>query len=75
MNLQAPLVVRGRSFDTTDWAPDIWVAPGGAWRWKDEDDFARAQELGVWTWPTGWEEWRAPREWKPLTLPEGWDVV
>jgi hypothetical protein len=47
VNLQAPLVVRDGFFDTTDWALDVWVDPDGAWRWKDEDDFARAEELGV----------------------------
>lgn len=47
VNLQAPLVVRGDKFDTTDWALDVWVEPDGTWNWKDEDDFARAQELDV----------------------------
>lgn len=47
VNLQAPLVVRGDCFDTTDWALDLWVEPDGAWRWKDEDDFAEAQGLGI----------------------------
>jgi hypothetical protein len=47
VNLQAPLAIRGRCFDTTDWALDVWIEPDGAWQWKDEDDFARAQELGV----------------------------
>jgi hypothetical protein len=47
VNLQAPLVIRGDKFDTTDWALDVWVEPDGAWNWKDEDDFAHAQELGV----------------------------
>ena len=47
VNLQAPLVIRGDKFDTTDWALDVWVEPNGEWRWKDEDEFARAQELGV----------------------------
>src|SRR3954452_911140 len=47
VNLQAPLVVRDARFDTTDWALDVWVEPDGSWRWKDEDDFARAEELGV----------------------------
>lgn len=94
VNLQAPLVVRGDRFDTTDWALDVWVEPDGRWRWKDEDDFAQAQELGVLDeaaaaevraegerviaakpWPTGWEDWRPPREWGPLPLPEDWHVV
>ena len=47
MNLQAPLVVRGDRFDTTDWALDVVVDPDGSWRWKDEDDFAQALALGV----------------------------
>ncbi len=47
VNLQAPLVVTGRRFDTTDWALDVVVDPDGTWHWKDEDDFVQAQELGV----------------------------
>ena len=47
VNLQAPLVVAADKLDTTDWALDVWVEPNGEWQWKDEDDFARAQELGV----------------------------
>jgi hypothetical protein len=47
VNLQAPLVVTGDRFDTTDWALDVTVEPDGTWAWKDEDDFACAQELGV----------------------------
>ncbi len=47
VNLQAPLVVRGDRFDTTDWALDVWVEPDGSWSWKDEDEFAQAQELGI----------------------------
>jgi hypothetical protein len=26
-------------------------------------------------WPTGWEDWRPPAAWAPLTLPEDWHVV
>ena len=26
-------------------------------------------------WPTGWESWRAPVDWGPLPLPDGWDAV
>jgi Protein of unknown function (DUF402) len=47
VNLQAPLVETRDGFDTTDWALDIVVEPNGAWHWKDEDDFAEAQALGV----------------------------
>ncbi|HEX4679318.1 MAG TPA: DUF402 domain-containing protein [Gaiellaceae bacterium] len=47
VNLQAPLRVHGSFFDTTDFALDVTVDPNGTWAWKDEDDFARAIELGV----------------------------
>jgi Protein of unknown function (DUF402) len=47
VNLQAPLVVCGDRFDTSDWALDVVVRADGKWEWKDEDDFAEAQELGI----------------------------
>jgi len=47
VNLQAPLVIAGDRFDTTDWALDVVVDADGSWHWKDEDDFAQAIELGV----------------------------
>jgi hypothetical protein len=47
VNLQAPLVRSELGFDTTDWALDVVIDPDGSWQWKDEDDFAQAQELGV----------------------------
>jgi hypothetical protein len=49
VNLQAPLRQTPLGFDTTDWALDVVVEPDGTWRWKDEDDFAEAQRLGVLT--------------------------
>jgi hypothetical protein len=47
INLNSPIVIRGRNFDETDWALDVWVDPDGSWRWKDEDDFAEVQALGI----------------------------
>ena len=47
VNLQAPLAIHDGRFDTTDWALDIVIEPDGTWRWKDEEDFAEAIELGV----------------------------
>jgi hypothetical protein len=47
VNLQAPVKIANGRFDTTDWALDVWVEPDGSWSWKDEDDFERAQQLGV----------------------------
>jgi hypothetical protein len=35
------------SHDTTDWALDVIIEPDGRWGWKDEDDFAAAQRLGI----------------------------
>jgi Protein of unknown function (DUF402) len=47
VNLQAPLVVRGSFFDTTDHALDIVVEPDGTWSWKDEDDLAEMVARGL----------------------------
>ena len=47
VNLQAPLAINGRCFDTTDWALDIVVDPDGTWHWKDEDDLAYLVERGA----------------------------
>ena len=47
INLQEPLRRTALGFDTTDWALDVWIAPDGTWKWKDEDDFAEAIALGV----------------------------
>jgi uncharacterized protein len=47
VQLQSPIVERDGVVDTTDHALDIEVDPDGTWRWKDEDDFAEAQTLGV----------------------------
>jgi uncharacterized protein len=49
VNLQAPITEGDGTVDTTDWALDIVVDPDGTWHWKDEDDFAEAQALGVFT--------------------------
>jgi uncharacterized protein len=47
VNLQAPLAATPLGFDTADWALDVVVVPDGSWSWKDEDDFAEAQALGI----------------------------
>lgn len=47
VNLQAPLVVQGGRFDTTDLELDIVVRPDRTWEWKDNDGFAEMQELGI----------------------------
>jgi uncharacterized protein len=74
VNLQAPLTGTPLGFDTTDWALDVVVAPDGSWSWKDEDDFAEAEELGIFepseaaaVWAEG-ERVIAERPW-----PTGWE--
>ena len=47
VNLQKPVTVTSLGFDTCDLALDVEVEPDGTWRWKDEDDFGEAQQLGV----------------------------
>jgi uncharacterized protein len=47
VNLQAPFRESPLGYDYTDWALDVVVAPDGTWAWKDEGDFAEAQELGI----------------------------
>jgi hypothetical protein len=48
-NLQAPVRETPLGYDTTDWALDVWAAADGEPCWKDEDDFAEAVELGIFT--------------------------
>jgi hypothetical protein len=47
VNLQSPPAATSLGYDTCDLALDVEVEPDGTWRWKDEDDFAEAQTLGV----------------------------
>lgn len=49
VQLQAPMVETRHGLETMDHALDVLVEPDGAWRWKDEDDFAEAQALSVFT--------------------------
>ena len=49
VQLHAPLRETSEGLEMTDQALDVIVDPDGTWRWKDEDDLAEAQALGVWT--------------------------
>lgn len=46
INLQAPFVRTPLGFDTSDHVLDITVAPDGAWKLKDEDEFEEARRVG-----------------------------
>ena len=47
VNLQEPFRESRLGFDYADLALDVVVAPDGTWAWKDEDDFAELQAVGV----------------------------
>lgn len=47
VQLQEPLRRSRLGFDTRDHLLDITVEPGGSWAWKDEEELARAVELGA----------------------------
>jgi hypothetical protein len=48
INLQEPLLRTPLGLDTTDYLLDIVVEPERTnWRWKDEDEFDEAIELGI----------------------------
>ena len=49
VDLQAPLRRTRLGFDTADYLLDIEIDPDLTWRWKDEDEFAFAQDLGIFT--------------------------
>ena len=49
VQLQSPILRRPNAIETLDYALDVVVDPDGTWHWKDEDDFAEAQCLGVFT--------------------------
>ena len=49
VNLQAPLARTPVGFDSRDYVLDIWVERDGAWRWKDEEEFAEACRAGRFT--------------------------
>jgi hypothetical protein len=48
-NLEAPACRTRLGFDSADYLLDVVIEPDLTWRWKDEDEFAMAQELGIFT--------------------------
>jgi hypothetical protein len=47
VNLETPMTRTSLGFDYLDQALDIVIEPDRSWRWKDEDEFALAQERGL----------------------------
>ena len=74
VNLQAPLAESRLGFDTTDWQLDLWIEPAGDVHWKDEDDLARAVELGILTADeAGQAREEAHRVLEEWPFPTGWE--
>lgn len=46
VDFRLPLVASGDSLNTRDLQLDIVVSPDGSWRWKDEDHYQLAIDLG-----------------------------
>lgn len=47
VNFERPPTWHASGWDTMDLALDLVVEPDGAWRWKDEDEYAQCRRLGV----------------------------
>ena len=76
VNLQAPLTRTASGMDSCDYVLDIVITPDGAWRWKDEDEFALAIDLGIFSDAEA-EQIRCEGERViaslPRLLPTGWE--
>jgi predicted RNA-binding protein associated with RNAse of E/G family len=76
INLQAPLRRTSVGFDSCDHVLDIVIAPDGSWRWKDEDEFEEAIQVGLFS-PAEAADVRAEGErvigGLPGLLPTGWE--
>jgi hypothetical protein len=91
VNFEEPLRRTALGLDIRDEKLDLVVEPGGAIRWKDEDELAEAAARGLVDgaavraeaarvlaappWPTGWEDWRPDAALGVPQLPEGWERV
>jgi hypothetical protein len=51
INLQEPVQRTSIGFDTMDHTLDVVVSPDmSEWKWKDEDEFSEAEEVGVYSY-------------------------
>jgi hypothetical protein len=74
VNLEAPWRRSRFGYDSEDHLLDIWVDAGGSWRWKDEDELARAVHVGFFSQRQAaailGEGERVVEEWP---FPTGWE--
>jgi hypothetical protein len=49
----------------------------GIWSEREAEEIRAEGErvIEASPWPTGWEDWRPPEDWRPLGLPRDWHVV
>jgi uncharacterized protein DUF402 len=84
VNLQAPLRVTARGFDTTDHQLDLWIESDGAVTWKDMDHLEQAVGLGIFSPEQAvavreeaervLEEWPFPTGWEDWRPDPAWSV-
>ena len=84
VHLQAPTIRKQDRLRTSDWQLDLMIRPGGEVIWKDEDDLARAVELGIHTPDEAeaayaearrvLEEWPFPTGWEAWRPDPEWPV-
>jgi len=73
-NLELPWSATELGWDTRDHILDVWRDPGGDWRWKDEDEFAEASELGLLSPAEAADVRReGERVMRETVLPTGWE--
>jgi hypothetical protein len=77
------------AYDSIDHKLDLIARPDGSLEWKDEDELASSDRLGLVDaksvraeaqrvlakppWPTGWEDFEPDPGWGVTELPEGWE--
>jgi len=90
VNFERESAWHGACFDLVDEKLDLVIEPGGAVRWKDEDELEEAARAGYLDagevraeaervlarppWPTGWENFEPDPSWPVPELPAGWEA-
>jgi uncharacterized protein len=84
VHLQAPATRGPDRFQITDWQLDLVIRPGGDVEWKDEDDLARAVEVGIHTAEEAeaayaeanrvLDDWPFPTGWEDWRPDPGWPI-
>ena len=63
VNLQEPIKRTSIGFDTMDHMLDVVISPNMSnWKWKDEDEFAEAQKVGIYSEEQARKIWKTGKE-------------